>query len=175
MPFSFRCVYTLGVMFRYFDFDQMLNSSENPEIMAEYQRLNESDGSIELRINERRSKGSSTPTPGLLREYIFACLLYFVESRVAELSLKALAAIGIYLSPDRPHDSHYTILGQMIAGWTEFASDPELTRLYDYLLNSGRDEFESLKIQVMRNLTSFIAAQMEVEKRVNRESKSIDS
>jgi len=152
---AMRCVYTLGVMFRYFDFDQMLNSSENVEIMAEYNRLNESDGSIEARANERRSRGSSAGLPSVLREYVFACLLYFVESRVAELSLKALAAIG-----------------QMIAGWTDFASDSELTRLYDYLLNSGKEEFEALKIQVMRNLTSFIAAQVEVEKRVNREIKA---
>jgi hypothetical protein len=88
-----RCLYTLGVMLRYFDFDEMLNSEESQEIMTEYNRLNESDEWLESRIAERRRR-SNESHPQILREYVFACLLYFAKCRRLELSLKALAAIG---------------------------------------------------------------------------------
>lgn len=148
-PHVMRSLYTLGLAGRYFDFDKLLwNQPEyeqrltffgkRPAMQSAAATPSSDGGNSNSGFEERQLKESTH----ILRDQIFAVLLFFSRNRDYNISEKALIA-----------------LGQLTAGCPDLLIRSEIKNMYSLLLGTEVPAYMKLKIQVLRNLSCFLNAE----------------
>lgn len=92
--FYLRSLYTLGLMCRYFDFDELLSSQTNKEIQNLYGGKSLCNSLSDGRKNSPQETFEDTSFAHVLRDQVFQVLLFFSRSREHGICQKALIALG---------------------------------------------------------------------------------
>uniref|UniRef100_A0A915D9T0 Nipped-B protein n=1 Tax=Ditylenchus dipsaci TaxID=166011 RepID=A0A915D9T0_9BILA len=157
--FVMSSIFTLGVVCRHFDFDELLINY--PDIVAKFDSPRQIKRDAELKEQNVH----------VFRERVFALLLFFSNIQ----SDQSPKAIGKQMKLKESSNANYQIgqlaliaLGQLAAGCAELLTKPELRFIYLTMLSTPQEEFLSSKIQVLKNLICFLVAEEEKSLKENQ-------
>ncbi|KAI1698783.1 nipped-B-like protein pqn-85 [Ditylenchus destructor] len=141
-----RCIFTLSVICRYFDLDELLSDYPMPKFGSP----------THSELNRNESDGT---TPNKVRELIFAVLLFFSNN------YESGDQISVNRKKPRMQDYDHSIcqtsltaLGQLAASSPDLLKREQLRFIYLAIMNSSEDKYMSLKIQILKNLSTFLIA-----------------
>uniref|UniRef100_A0A915DAG4 Nipped-B protein n=1 Tax=Ditylenchus dipsaci TaxID=166011 RepID=A0A915DAG4_9BILA len=138
--FVMSSIFTLGVVCRHFDFDELLINY--PDIVAKF------DSPRQIKRDAELKEQNSDQSPKAIGKQ-----MKLKESSNANYQIGQLALIA---------------LGQLAAGCAELLTKPELRFIYLTMLSTPQEEFLSSKIQVLKNLICFLVAEEEKSLKENQ-------
>uniref|UniRef100_A0A0N5APU5 Nipped-B protein n=1 Tax=Syphacia muris TaxID=451379 RepID=A0A0N5APU5_9BILA len=140
-PFVQRTLYTIGLMSRYFDLDEILENDEEARKNLSQVSIKEmeksSDISTAASSNDFERKGSRPFT-----DDVFRVLSLFCRNRDGAIRMKALTA-----------------LGNFSAAYSDSLLKTETRNMYMTLLSVDDNEYLALKIQALKNLELFLLSE----------------
>lgn len=147
-PTVLRCLYTLGLSIRHFNFDEIL--MEDDEAKASVKSMSTPKDSVQP------ANGTTDDSESrIFSNLVYSLLLFFARSNDSGILLKSLTALGIvYL-----FENMKFFKGNMTAEYTDFLTRTEIRNMYTFCLQAEEASYLPNKIQVLKNLSMFLQSE----------------
>ncbi|KAI1695666.1 non-SMC mitotic condensation complex subunit 1 domain-containing protein [Ditylenchus destructor] len=141
-----RCIFTLSVICRYFDLDDLLSDYPMPKFGSP----------TRSELNSNESDGTA---PNNVRELIFDVLMFFSNNyeSVDQMSVNRKKA-RLQEYDHSICQTSLTALGQLAASCPDLLKREQLRFIYLAIMNSSEGKYMSLKVQILKNLSTFLIA-----------------